>query len=118
MRVAFGFLYLKYNSLTEEIQTLASMTEPQTTQQPFTTRMASCCTACCYWWWTNGVTETDTPAVASKRLEEEEAPGPVAVAVPDKVPVPETVIPVASVPVAKVLVVEQDDDHEWDDTMY
>ena len=91
------------------------MTEQQTTQQPLTTRMASCCTACCYWWWTNGVTETDTdaPAVASQRLHEEAAP---VVTTTDKVP--ETVVPVGSVPVAKVLVVEQDDDHEWDDTMY
>lgn len=88
--------------------------------------MALCCTSCCHWWWTNGETETETgartqSAVASHRLAEE-AP---AVTTTDEVPgtvipvaVPETVIPVAQVPVAKVLVVEQDDDHEWDDAMY
>lgn len=91
------------------------MTEKQTTTQPFTARVASCCTACCHWWWTNGETDAQTqtqPAVASQRLAEETT------AVADKATVPETVVPVAVVPVAQVLVVEQDDDHEWDDTMY
>ncbi len=103
---------LKIHGLTED--TKPFMTEKRSITQPFAARMASCCTACCHWWWTNGETDTQTqtqPTVASQRLAEETA-------VADKATKPETVVPVAVVPVAQVLVVEQDDDHEWDDTMY